>query len=305
MDFTYPPEAEAFRKEFRSWLDANLPADLAGRGPGRFARDRRRRSSPRLRDVEPHARRRALRRDRVARGVGRPRRGRHGTGRVRRGDAPRQRARHAEPARPLEHRARDHRARHRRAEAHAPPPHAARRRHLVPGLLRAERGLRPRVAAHDRRCATATCWIVNGQKTWNTLGQLANWCELLVRTDPTVPKHKGITLPARRHDAAGRRGAAPRHDHRRAGSSTRSSSPTCASPSTSTLGAVNEGWRVAMTTLAYERGTVAKLHLGTRQKIQRLIDDARRRRRSATAAWPPTTRSCATTSPASTSKASC
>ena len=30
-----------------------------------------------------------------------------------------------------------------------------------------------------------------------------------------------------------------------------------------------------MTTLAYERGTVAKLHLGTRQKIQRLIDDAR------------------------------
>ena len=59
-----------------------------------------------------------------------------------------------------------------------------------------------------------------------------------------------------------------------------------------------------MTTLAYERGTVAKLHLGTRQKIQRLIADARATPlgdgRVAT-----DDPSCATTSPASTSKASC
>src|SRR3954452_982170 len=34
MDFSYPEEAEAFRKEFRSWLEANLPADLAGDGLG-------------------------------------------------------------------------------------------------------------------------------------------------------------------------------------------------------------------------------------------------------------------------------
>jgi alkylation response protein AidB-like acyl-CoA dehydrogenase len=46
-------------------------------------------------------------------------------------------------------------------------------------------------------------------------------------------------------------------------------------PVSQTLGPVNEGWRVAMTTLAYERGTVAKLHLGTRAKIQRLIALAR------------------------------
>ena len=34
MDFRYPPEAEAFRTEFRAWLDANLPEKLSGRGLG-------------------------------------------------------------------------------------------------------------------------------------------------------------------------------------------------------------------------------------------------------------------------------
>ena len=33
--------------------------------------------------------------------------------------------------------------------------------------------------------------VVNGQKTWNTLGHLANWCELLVRTDPERPEARG------------------------------------------------------------------------------------------------------------------
>ena len=35
----------------------------------------------------------------------------------------------------------------------------------------------------------------------------------------------------------------------------------------SILGPVDEGWRVAMTTLSHERGGVAKLHLGTRSKV--------------------------------------
>ncbi len=36
-------------------------------------------------------------------------------------------------------------------------------------------------------------FVVNGQKTWNTLGHIANWCELLVRTDSEAPKHRGIS----------------------------------------------------------------------------------------------------------------
>jgi alkylation response protein AidB-like acyl-CoA dehydrogenase len=46
-------------------------------------------------------------------------------------------------------------------------------------------------------------------------------------------------------------------------------------PKDALLGPLDEGWRVAMTTLAYERATVAHLHLGLRAKIARLIDEAK------------------------------
>jgi alkylation response protein AidB-like acyl-CoA dehydrogenase len=37
-------------------------------------------------------------------------------------------------------------------------------------------------------------WVVNGQKTWTTLGQYGDWIFCLVRTDPTVKKQAGISF---------------------------------------------------------------------------------------------------------------
>ncbi|MFM9458658.1 acyl-CoA dehydrogenase family protein, partial [Streptomyces europaeiscabiei] len=37
-------------------------------------------------------------------------------------------------------------------------------------------------------------WIINGQKVWTTLAQYSDYGIVICRTDPNVPKHKGLTM---------------------------------------------------------------------------------------------------------------
>ena len=271
MDFTYPPEAEAFRKEFRDWLAANLPGDLRGHGGSLSADDE---TLARLREWN-----RALADARYAAIAWPEEFGGRGASVMEQVVYAEEMHRASAPGtlNPI--------GLSNIAPAIIEHGTTEQKTTLLPRMLRGDdiwcQGFSEPNAGSDLaalRCSAALDgdhWVVNGQKTWNTLGNLANWCELLVRTDPNVGKHNGITCLL--VDMA-----LPGIEVRPLVTITGDLDfneiffTDVRVPVTQTLGPVNEGWRVAMTTLAYERGTVAKLHLGLRAKVQRLLDEAKR-----------------------------
>ncbi|MGP0029371.1 MAG: acyl-CoA dehydrogenase family protein [Acidimicrobiales bacterium] len=119
-------------------------------------------------------------------------------------------------------------------------------------------------------------FVVSGQKTWNSLGSHADWCQLYVRTDPTVPKHRGISCLLVDMTAPG---IAVRPLRTMTGDFTFSELffDEVAVPRSALLGELNAGWRVAMTTLSHERAGVARLHLGLSATFDELLEAARRR----------------------------
>lgn len=98
-------------------------------------------------------------------------------------------------------------------------------------------------------------WLINGQKVWNTLAHVADYGMLVTRTDPNVPKHRGMTYFALDMKAPGVEVRPLRqitgeaefnevymtdvrvHDDNR-------------------IGAEGEGWRAALTTLMNERTAI-------------------------------------------------
>jgi alkylation response protein AidB-like acyl-CoA dehydrogenase len=124
-----------------------------------------------------------------------------------------------------------------------------------------------------RAVADGDDFVVNGQKTWNSLGRHADWCQLYVRTDPDAPKHKGISclLVDMRSP-----GIEVRPLRTMAGDLTFSELffQDVRVPQSALLGPLHEGWRVAMATLSHERAGVARLHLSLSERFERLLADA-------------------------------
>ncbi len=96
-------------------------------------------------------------------------------------------------------------------------------------------------------------WVIDGQKVWTSLAHWSDWCFLLARTDRSAPKHRGISFLLIRMDAPGIEirpivqltGTSEFNEVFFSGART---------PADLVVGGVNEGWKVAMGLLSYERG---------------------------------------------------
>ena len=115
-------------------------------------------------------------------------------------------------------------------------------------------------------------YVVNGQKVWTSYGWIGNWCELVVRTDSNVPKHKGLSVLLIDMKSPG---VEVRPLKQMTGESEFNEIffRDVRVPVANLLGKVNDGWNVALSTLMYERGSYgARLHLIFKRTITRLIE---------------------------------
>ncbi len=99
-------------------------------------------------------------------------------------------------------------------------------------------------------------WVINGQKIWTTQAKQADYIFLLARTDPDAPKHKGISfllVPMRQEGIEVRPIVQP--DGTAEFNETFFTDARC--PKENVVGGLHNGWAVAMTTLGFERGSSA------------------------------------------------
>ena len=97
-------------------------------------------------------------------------------------------------------------------------------------------------------------YVVNGQKIWTSFAQVADYCELLVRTDPDAPKHRGISWLIMPMDLPGI-DVRPLPTLHGEGEFSEVFLDNVRIPVENLVGAENDGWRVTNVTLRFERGT--------------------------------------------------
>jgi alkylation response protein AidB-like acyl-CoA dehydrogenase len=119
-------------------------------------------------------------------------------------------------------------------------------------------------------------FVVNGQKIWNSYGHMAQQCLVLVRTDPSLPKHKGITALIVDMQSSGVT-VKPLRQITGDAEFNEVFFDNVRMPRASLLGEINDGWNVAITILMFERlNTASLLEIQTKIALDELIVTARR-----------------------------
>jgi alkylation response protein AidB-like acyl-CoA dehydrogenase len=130
-------------------------------------------------------------------------------------------------------------------------------------------------AAKTRAVLDGDEWVVNGQKVWSSWAHIADWCILVVRTDPDAEKHRGLSfLLVDMHSP----GVEVRPLKQITGDPEFNEIffTDVRVPVDSMLGKPGEGWNVAMTTLLHERGTLGfALTAQLERSVNRLVRLAR------------------------------
>ncbi len=268
VNFDFTEAQEAFRKEVRHWLEANLPADLRGRG---FAASRA--------DREEVRRLRAWQRRMYEAGyVGM--------------DWPREFGGRA--ASIVEQiilyqemgRAESPQFVNRGGVSmlgptlmkHGTPVQQQR---FLPNILTADeiwcQGFSEPNAGSDlanlqtRAVTDRDHFVVSGQKVWTSMAHVAEWCFLLVRTDPSAPKHKGLSFLLVDMASAGIT-VRPLRQMTGEAEFNEVFFDSVRVPAENLVGRLHEGWGVALTTLAYERDLLTFIrHISLRTAVHRLI----------------------------------
>jgi alkylation response protein AidB-like acyl-CoA dehydrogenase len=255
MDFNYSEEAEAFRREFRAWLDANLPQGSRGNSlQGEFMRAE---SADWKFHLEWHKKMHSS----AWVGISWPKE--YGG----RGATLEQQIVYNEEL----------------ARANAPSLVNAlgiglvgptlmhwgteeQKKRYIPKILSADeiwcQGYSEPNAGSDlaslqtRAVEEGDYFIINGQKVWTSGAQHADWCILLTRTDPAAPKHKGISyILVDMHSA----GVTVKPLVQMTGDSGFNEVffEDVKVPRKNLVGEKNQGWQVAVTTLMFERSAIS------------------------------------------------
>ncbi|MCU1451889.1 MAG: acyl-CoA dehydrogenase [Acidimicrobiales bacterium] len=123
-------------------------------------------------------------------------------------------------------------------------------------------------------------WVISGQKVWTSLAHSADWCFVLARTNRDAPKHRGLSyllVPLRQE------GVEIRPIRQLTGTSEFNEVffDGARTAAANVVGGVDNGWKVAMGTLAFERGaSTLGQQLAFRNELDAVIDAARANGRS-------------------------